>query len=99
MLQKAKVSNSLELHELHDRFVINDLQLRKNSFVRNSLMQASQLSVGISSEYFEFKEFVNLHESEEILNFHGPIGPNPLVQNKMHEPNVQTACDRIDDFC
>ena len=54
--------------------------------MENTLLQASQQPVGIYNEYFELKEFVNLHETEE----------SPLVQNKMHEPNVQNACKKLD---
>ena len=62
-------------------------------------MQASQQPVGISNvHFFEIKEFVKLHDSEEILNWHGPSGASPLVQNEMHEANVQTACERIDSL-
>ena len=54
----------------------------------NTLLQASQRPVEISNEYFELKEFVNLHETEE----------NPLVQIIMHDLNVQNAYKRLDNL-
>ena len=42
--------------------------------------------VQISVEYFELREFVNLHETEV----------NPLVQILKQDPSVQIACDKLD---
>ena len=54
----------------------------------NTVLQTSQQPVEISIEYFELREFVNLHETEV----------NPLVQSIMQDPSVQIACKKLDNL-